>query len=74
MAVRKDGVNKPTLALGIEFDGVIFWMDIWIDLSGSASWGAGDLFFGNIDRDAGTMQGIVIDPASAISTFTGSQP
>ena len=40
--------GRKSVAIGMEFDGIIFWMDA-----------EGAIFFGNIDRDAGSMSGIV---------------
>jgi hypothetical protein len=61
------------LSLGIEFVGVIFWMDMWMDLSGNTFWGTGDMFFGNVKRGApGSMSGIVFKANGAVQTFTGS--
>jgi len=69
VGVKDDG----GLAFGIEFTGVIFWMDIWMDLSGNAYWGTGDMYFGNIDRAAGTMAGIVFDDLEGALTFTATK-
>ena len=71
--IEDDGVNPPTLALGIEMVGVIFWMDIWMDLSGNALWGTGNIYFGNINRQAGTMLGIVFDDSGGVAAFTGTK-
>ena len=64
--------DDASLSLGVEFVGVIFWMDMWMDLSGNAFWGTGDMYFGNINRNAGTMVGVVFDDAGGVATFTGS--
>jgi hypothetical protein len=66
MGQRDDG----GLAIGIEFPHVIFW----IDVTGSQIWDGGDIYFGNIDRGAETMSGIVFDDTGGIFTFTGSKP
>lgn len=71
VGVKDDGVHQPSLALGIEMVGVIYWIDIWIDLSGTRMWGIGDQFFGNINREAGTMEGVVLEQSGGISTFSG---
>jgi hypothetical protein len=42
--------DPPAFGLGMEVDGVIFWMD-----------SSGAIFFGNINRADGTMRGIVFD-------------
>ena len=73
VAVKKDGINPTSLAIGIEFTGVIFWMDIWLDMSGSGLWGEGDMCFGNIDREAGTMAGIVFEETGGIASFSGTK-
>ncbi len=65
VGTRDDG----TLSFGIEFVGVIFWMDLWMDLTGNAYWGTGDMYFGNIDRDAGTMTGVVFGNDGGVFTF-----
>ncbi|MFH1265473.1 MAG: PKD domain-containing protein [Planctomycetota bacterium] len=67
----KDG---SSLAFGIEFVGVIFWMEMWMDLSGNVFWGTGDMYFGNIDRERGTMEGVVFDDTGGVVTFSGTKP
>jgi len=42
--------GEVDFGIGVEFDGVIFWMDA-----------SGVIFFGNINRTAATMRGIVFD-------------
>ncbi|MHC4401234.1 MAG: hypothetical protein ACYTG0_16295 [Planctomycetota bacterium] len=49
----------------------IFWMDVWMDLSGNVFWGTGDTYFGNIDREAGTMSGIVFEEEGGVLAFSG---
>ncbi|MFH1268590.1 MAG: PKD domain-containing protein, partial [Planctomycetota bacterium] len=71
---KDDGMNLPSLAFGIEFVGVIFWMDIWMDLSGNVFWGTGDMYFGNINRVAGTMAGVVFEDTGGVVTFSGTKP
>ncbi len=77
LAVRDDGVNPPSLGIGIEFVGVIFWMDIWMNMwadeSGNVYWGTGNTYFGNIDRAAGTMSGVVFDNLGGFATFYGEE-
>ena len=70
---KDDGVNRPSLAFGIEFTGVIFWMDIWMDISGNVFWGTGDIYFGNISRTAGTMSGVVFEDTGGVATFTATK-
>ncbi len=65
--------TKSTLAFGIEFVDVIFWMDLWMDLSGDSYWGTGDTYFGNIDRDAGTMTGVKFGVDGTVTTFDGTK-
>ena len=65
VGVRDDG----GLAVGMEFPGVIFWMDVTL----GQLWDGGDIYFGNIDRPAGTMVGIVFEGDGGIATFTGTQ-
>ncbi|HIQ23197.1 MAG TPA: hypothetical protein EYH34_18390 [Planctomycetes bacterium] len=48
--------------LGMESDGVIFWMNL-----------SGSLYFGNIDRDAGTMSGIVFGGPGGSSIWFGQR-
>ena len=69
VGVKDDG----SLSFGVEFVGVIFWMDVWMDLSGNVFWGTGDMFFGNIDRQAGTMSGVVFDEEGGVHSFTGNR-
>ncbi len=52
---------------------MIFWMDLWMDLSGDSYWGTGDTYFGNIDRDTGTMSGVKFGVDGNVDTFTGSR-
>ncbi len=73
MAIEDDGVNQPSLAFGMERDGVIFWIDLWMDPSGTVLWGTGSIYFGNIDRVAGRMFGVVMDNAGGFGTFTGTR-
>lgn len=75
VVVKDDGdVNTPdSLAYGVEFEDVIFWMDIWMDLSGNVYWGTGDVYFGNIDRNAGTMVGVVFDDQGGVVTFAATR-
>ena len=64
---------QPKLTgFGIELVGVIFWMDLWMDLSQNAFWGTGDQYFGNIDRNAGTMAGVVLDDEGGVTSFLGT--
>jgi len=72
VVIEDDGVNPPTLALGIQIASVIFWMDIWMDLSGNVFWGTGDVYFGNVNRAAGTMSGLVLDSDGGVATFGGT--
>jgi len=53
---------EPSTGIGMEFSGVIFWMDI-----------TGDLYFGNIDRPAGTMQGILFGANQAGTVWFAEQ-
>ncbi len=49
LLVRTSSVDGPSsIGIGMEFDGVIVWMDP-----------SGNIFFGNINRTAGTMSGIL---------------
>lgn len=65
LGTRDDG----GLAMGIEFPGVIFWMDLTV----SQLWDGGDLYFGNIDRQAGTMAGIVFEGDGTVATYTATK-
>lgn len=58
------------VVFGIETDGVIFWFDLEF---GVDDWSVGNTYFGNIDRDAGTMNGISISPDGDIDTFTADE-
>ena len=71
MAVKDDGSNPPSFAFGVEYSGVIFWVEVWIDVSRGGLWGIGNTYFGCINRAAGTMWGIVLDDAGGIATFRG---
>ena len=66
-----DGVDT-SLAYGVEFPGVIFWMELWMDISDNIAWGVGDMFFGNIDRSAGTMSGVMFEEEGGIFEFSGT--
>lgn len=57
---QSDG--STSIAIGMEFDGVIFWMDI-----------SGAIFFGNIDRNAGSMSGIVFGYFGGSSVWFAEQ-
>ena len=68
-----DSKTPDQLSFGVEFVGVIFWMDMWMDISGNAFWGTGDMFFGNMKRgDPGTMRGVLFKADGSVQTFTGS--
>ncbi len=58
--VHADG--RISFGIGIEMDGIIFWMDL-----------PGSLFFGNINRDAGTMVGIMFGSDGSGSIWFGEQ-
>ena len=67
------------LSFGIEFVGVIFWMELWMDLNDDAFWGTGDMYFGNISRGTGgtlpqpgTMNGVLFKTDGAFETFSAS--
>ncbi len=66
VAVKQDG-GTTSLAMGIEFTGVIFWMDVDLQVTG---WSVGDTYFGNIDRTKGTMSGVVY-AGTSINAFSG---
>ena len=68
-AVKDDG-SASTVAFGIEFGSVIFWIDMDFTVD---SWGVGNTYFGNIDRDGGTMGGVVIQADGTVAMFSGSQ-
>ncbi len=55
-----DGVTST--GLGMEMDGVIFWMDI-----------SGSIYFGNINRTTGSMSGIMFGAAGGGSIWIGEQ-
>ncbi len=65
-AVKSDG----SVAFGIEDGTTIFWIEM---IFGADSWDVGNVYFGNIDRDAGLMNGIIIETDGAISLFTGEE-
>ena len=66
-------VTRPgQLAYGIEFQGVIFWMELRMDLAGSSYWGTGDMYFGNINHKAQTMQGVIFRTDGSVVTFAGT--
>ena len=73
IAIEDDGIHSATFAIGIEFSGVIFWMDYWLDVRGNVSWGAGDIYIGNIDRGAGRMAGVVFGGQGGVFTFSGTR-
>jgi len=59
--------DSGQLAYGIQFNGVIFWMELWMDLNDDAYWGTGDMYFGNIGN---TMEGVVFRTNGDVRTFT----
>jgi hypothetical protein len=61
------------MAIGIESMGVIYWIDILMDPSGTTIWGVGNTYFGNIHREAGTMSGIVLGTQGGVFTFDGTK-
>ena len=38
---------------------------------GDTFWGVGDMYFGNINRTAGTMSGVVLDDQGNVYSFVG---
>ena len=54
--------TDPTLGVGMEMDSFIFWMDV-----------TGTMYFGNMDRAAGNMNGIVFGPGQTSSIFLGEK-
>lgn len=54
--------GPPVFGIGVEYDGVIFWMEV-----------SGALFFGNVDHDAGTMRGIVFGYGGSGSLWFAEQ-
>jgi predicted CXXCH cytochrome family protein len=73
VVLRDNGAAPSSLGFGIEFTGIIFWMELWMDLSGNVLWGTGDVYFGNISRTAGTMTGVVFDDSGGVATFSGTK-
>jgi hypothetical protein len=74
LVVTKDnGVDPPTVAIGVELPGVIFWMDVWGNPLGNASWFSGSTYFANINRSSGTMMGIVSSSFGGIAVFSGQK-
>lgn len=69
--IKEDGQNPPSLAIGMESGGVIFWMEIWMDILGQTNWGIGPVYFGTINRPAGLMSGFVFDTFGSIASFRG---
>lgn len=57
--VYADG--RTALGIGMEWDGVIYWMDM-----------TGSIFFGNVNHDAGTMSGIAFF-RDGVSIWFGEQ-
>jgi len=54
--------GSSSVALGIELPGVIFWMDI-----------TGAIYFGNVDRSAGSMSGVVFGGSGSGGMFVGEK-
>jgi len=76
---RQDGTlvaKRPppdgTVGVGVEAVGTIFWVDLWVGYFGDVFWGRGDMYFGNINKGAGTMSGIVYDAQGEVYTFSGT--
>ncbi len=57
------------MAVGIETGSVIYWLEVLFDPTGTAILGFGNTYFGTVNRQAGTMFGIVIEPSGATLTF-----
>jgi predicted CXXCH cytochrome family protein len=57
------------MAVGVETDSVIFWVEVLFDATGTTIWGFGNTYFGTVNRAAGTMSGLVIQPTGATFTF-----
>ena len=71
VAVKETAGGDTSLGIGVEFGGVIFWMDIWMNVSGS--WGVGNTYFANIDRDTGLMNGVAFGGAEGMASFSGER-
>jgi PKD repeat protein len=54
--------GTTSFGVGMEFDGLIFWMDL-----------TGALFFGDIDHEAGTMWGVVFGYPGGSSPYFGER-
>ncbi len=61
------------MAMGIESMGVIYWIDILMDPTGTSIWGTGNIYFGNINHEAGKMTGIVVGTQGGVFTFDGTK-
>lgn len=61
--------DNGDLAIGLELARSIYWIELWVDLTGTASWGIGNSYFGTIDRAAGEITGVVLQPDGGIYTF-----
>lgn len=70
--VAKRPPPDGTIGVGAEAAGTIFWMDLWTGYFGDTFWGTGDMYFGNINKGAGTMSGIVYDAQGGIYSFFGT--
>ena len=62
--------NGTSVAFGIEAVGTIFWFDMEFT---TENWGVGSTYFGNINRGAGEMNGIIITSTGDLDTFTGTR-
>jgi hypothetical protein len=71
VVLKDNGVDPPQVAVGIEFSGIIFWMDVRIDPFGVATWFSGSTYFANINRRSGVMTGVVSSGAGGIALFSG---
>jgi len=70
-----DGVFTSTddsgnVGFGIEDAGTIFWIEMVFTAD---SWSVGDVYFGNIDRGAGSISGVIITADGTVEMFSGSK-
>lgn len=68
VVIKDDG----TFGFGVEAGGVIFWLEMILDLP-NASWSVGDTYFGNISRsgNTGQMSGVVFSTSLGVGNFSG---
>jgi hypothetical protein len=73
VVLKDDGVNPKSLGIGVEFVGVIFWMDVSLGIPGKSFLLTGNAYFATINRTLGTIVGVVFDNTGGVGSLSGTK-